>query len=109
VIATRIGRGGVPGQPRPPGVWKIVVDFAGGPITGLAKDGEPVEAVVTASSGTVSAVAAYSNKAEDSWRAIFDFASANADPVDMRLYLRKDGQPLTETWLHQFMPPRRTG
>ena len=80
VIATRIGRGGIPGQPRPPGVWKLVVDFAGGPLTALAKEDRSVEAVVSASSGTVSATTCYSNKAEDSWRAIFDFAPTTGDP-----------------------------
>lgn len=109
VIATRIGRGGIPGQPRPPGVYKIVVDFAGGPISGLAKQGEPVEAVVSASAGTVSNVSAYSNKAEDSWRALFDLTPSNGDPVELRLFLRKNGVPLTETWLYQFVPIRRTG
>jgi periplasmic glucans biosynthesis protein len=109
VIATRIGRGGIAGQPRPPGVFKLVVDFAGGPISGLAKQGEPVEAVVNASSGTVTNVSCYSNKAQDSWRAIFDLTPANGDPCELRLFLRKNGTPLTETWLYQFLPPRRTG
>ena len=26
-------------------------------------------------------------------------------PVDLRLYLRADGQPLTETWFYQWSPP----
>jgi glucans biosynthesis protein len=108
VTATRVGRGGIPGQPRPPGVFKVVVDFAGGPIASLAKQGEPVEAIVTSSSGLVSAVACYANKAEDSWRAIFDFTPPNGDPCDLRMFLRKNGVPLTETWLYQFLPPRRT-
>jgi glucans biosynthesis protein len=107
VIATRIGRGGVPGQPRPPGVFKLVVDFAGGPISGLAKQGEPVEAVVNASSGTVSNVSCYSNKVDDSWRAIFDLTPVNGDPCELRLFLKKNNAPLTETWLYQFQPPRR--
>jgi glucans biosynthesis protein len=109
VTATRIGRGGIPGQPRPPGVFKIVVDFAGGPLSHLAKQDEAVEAVVTVSSGVVSNVSAYANKAEDSWRALFDLRPENGDPAELRLFLRKNGQPLTETWLYQFRPLRRTG
>jgi periplasmic glucans biosynthesis protein len=109
VIATRIGRGGIPGQPRPPGVYKIVVDFAGGPISTLAKQGEPVEAIVSASSGMISNVSCYSNKADDSWRALFDLRPENGDPCELRLFLRKNSVPLTETWLYQFLPVRRTG
>lgn len=109
VIATRIGRGGIPGQPRPQGVFKIVVDFAGGPISNLAKQGEPVEAIVNASSGTISNVSCYANKAEDSWRALFDLTPSNGNPCELRLFLKKNGKPLTETWLYQFLPPRRTG
>ena len=86
-----------------------MVDFAGGPLTALAKEDRSVEAVVSVSSGTVSATACYSNKAEDSWRAIFDFAPTTGEPVDIRLYLKKNDTPLTETWLYQFISPRRTG
>lgn len=110
VIATRMGRGGVPGQPRPPGVYKIVVDFAGGALPQLDKHDETVTADVSCSSGNVSFVTCYSNKAEDgSWRAIFDFKPTGPDPVDMRLYLRKGDRTLTETWLYQFLPAGRTG
>jgi glucans biosynthesis protein len=27
------------------------------------------------------------------------------DPIDLRLFLRKNGQPLTETWIYQWTPP----
>ena len=37
VVATRVGRGGRPGQPPPPGVRKFVVDFAGGRLAGLTR------------------------------------------------------------------------
>jgi glucans biosynthesis protein len=106
-IATRIGRGGIPGQPRPAGVFKIVVDFRGPMITALGKGAKGVEAMVSASSGTVSNATAYSNKAEDSWRAIFDFTAAGPDPVEMRLFLSKDEVPVTETWLYQFLPVKK--
>jgi glucans biosynthesis protein len=26
-------------------------------------------------------------------------------PIDLRLYLAADGQPLSETWLYQWTPP----
>ena len=27
------------------------------------------------------------------------------DPIDLRMYLRIDGRPLTETWIYQWTPP----
>jgi periplasmic glucans biosynthesis protein len=29
---------------------------------------------------------------------------AGPEPVDMRTFLRKGDQPLTETWLYQYFP-----
>ena len=29
----------------------------------------------------------------------------STQPIDLRLYLQCDGQPLTETWLYQWNPP----
>jgi glucans biosynthesis protein len=28
-----------------------------------------------------------------------------SEPIDLRLYLRVDGRPLTETWIYQWTPP----
>jgi periplasmic glucans biosynthesis protein len=36
-VATRLGRGGQPGKPRPKGVRKFVVEFLGGPLIGLPR------------------------------------------------------------------------
>ncbi len=103
VLATRIGRGGVPGQERPDNVKKFVVDFAGGPLAALEK-GRPVEAVVAASRGEI--VDRYCLKVvgTDRWRAVFDLEEDGDEPVDLRLYLRLDGETLTETWLYQYLP-----
>jgi glucans biosynthesis protein len=27
------------------------------------------------------------------------------DPITLRMFLRRDGKPLTETWLYQYVPP----
>src|SRR6201992_3161967 len=52
-IATRIGRGGEPGQNRPKGVRKFVVEFLGGKLAGLPYGTKP-QPVLSASSGTFS-------------------------------------------------------
>ena len=52
VVATRIGRGGIPGAPPPKGQWKFVVDFAGGALAGMAASYD-VSPVVTLSRGRI--------------------------------------------------------
>ncbi|MGH6828749.1 MAG: glucan biosynthesis protein [Rhizomicrobium sp.] len=104
-VATRLGRGGQPGKPRPKGVTKFVVEFLGGPLKGLAYGTLP-EAVLSAPSGRFSYVftEAVPDGVDGHWRAQFDFRAASADPVEMRLYLRLGGRTLTETWLYQYHP-----
>jgi glucans biosynthesis protein len=38
------------------------------------------------------------------WRAQFDLAAEGSDPVEIRLFLRLDGKPLSETMLYQHHP-----
>ena len=104
-VATRLGRGGQPGQPRPKGVSKFMVEFLGGPLTTLPFGVKP-QPVLSAASGTFSYV--FTEPVPDGvaghWRAQFDFTPAGPEPVDMRLYLRNGEQTLSETWLYQFHP-----
>ena len=39
--------------------------------------------------------------------ALFDVRPTedSVEPIDLRLYLRIDGRPLTETWIYQWTPP----
>jgi len=30
---------------------------------------------------------------------------SSTEPIDLRLFLQLDGQPLTETWIYQWTPP----
>jgi glucans biosynthesis protein len=43
------------------------------------------------------------------WRAMFDLSAPGEAPADLRLYLARDGRPLTETWLHQHLPALMPG
>ncbi|MBY4897818.1 glucan biosynthesis protein D [Cupriavidus sp. AU9028] len=104
-VATRLGNGGQPGQPRPSGVRKFMVEFKGGPLEKLPFGAKP-EAVLWASRGKFSYVftEAVPNGVPGHWRAQFDLTTEGNDPVDMRLFLRHDGKPLSETWLYQYHP-----
>ncbi|MDW3680559.1 glucan biosynthesis protein D [Cupriavidus sp. CV2] len=104
-VATRLGNGGQPGQPRPQGVRKFMVEFKGGPLEKLPFGTKP-EAVLTAARGTFSYVFTepVPNGVAGHWRAQFDLTTEGKDPVDLRLFLRLDGKPLSETWLYQYHP-----
>ncbi|MBX6323273.1 MAG: glucan biosynthesis protein D, partial [Rhodospirillaceae bacterium] len=104
-VATRLGRGGQPGRPRPEGVRKFMVEFLGGPLADLPYGTKP-EAVLWASRGTFSYVftEAVPDDVPGHWRAQFDLTVAGSDPVEMRLYLRAGDKALSETWLYQYHP-----
>lgn len=106
VVATRTGLGGVLGQPRKYFSWRFVVDFAGNNLSMVGKD-VPVEPVITVSRGQVEITSARPLDSLRGYRAMFDLRPTDDSvaPVDLRLYLRANGQPLTETWIYQWTPP----
>jgi glucans biosynthesis protein len=103
VIATRIGAGGIPGRPRVRGTAKYAVDFAGGKLNQFKRRGD-IELVVTVPGGKVERDAVYPVVDTDKWRATFDFTPPSAAPIDLRVYLRANGDALSETWLFQHLP-----
>lgn len=104
-IATRLGRGGQPGQPRPKGVAKFVVEFLGGPLASMPYGVKP-QAMLSTSRGVLSS--AFAQPVPDSvpghWRAQFDLTVDGTAPVDIRLFLKNGDQTLSETWLYQYHP-----
>ena len=104
-VATRLGNGGQPGQPRPKGVRKFMIEFLGGPLENLPFGVKP-EPVLWASRGSFSYIFAepVPDGVAGHWRAQFDLTADGEDPVEMRLYLRAGDQVLTETWLFQYHP-----
>jgi glucans biosynthesis protein len=102
-VATRLGRGGEPGKPRPEGVHKFVVEFAGGPLPGLAEDAK-LAPVITAVRGTTSYVFTERIPGTERWRCQFDLEVEGKAPVELRLFLRLGAHAATETWLYQFHP-----
>jgi glucans biosynthesis protein len=105
-VATRLGRGGQPGLPRPAGVRKFVVEFLGGPLATLPFGVKP-DMVVTASRGSLEGyrhIEAVPDDVPGHWRAEFDLTVDGADPVEMRCFLQANGETLTETWMFQYHP-----
>ncbi len=102
-VATRLGRAGVPGQPRPEGGNKYAVDFLGGQLGAFAST-DPVEPVVTASAGRVADAYALRVVGSERWRLVFDVFAEEGAPVELRAYLAHAGEALTETWAMQHRP-----
>jgi periplasmic glucans biosynthesis protein len=106
VTATRAGLGGVVGQKRRNFSWRFAIDFVGGELPSLPLQAA-VEPVITASRGNIEIASARPQEAIRGYRAMFDLRPTDdsLEPVDLRLYLRRNGQPLTETWMYQWAPP----
>lgn len=98
------GVAGRPGHEPIPNARKLVIDFAGGTLAGLGRD--DARAVIDVKNGTVLFSAAYPVAgARDSWRLTADIARTSDQPTDLRVFLRKDGNALTETVLYQLHWP----
>lgn len=98
VVSTRRGDGGVPGQSTSAETTKYVIDFAGAALDGLGwKSG--VEPVVEADLGVVSEPAARPVAGTDRWRLNFDLGETDGEPVNLRAYLKRGDEALSETWI----------
>ena len=106
VVATRTGVGGVVGQPRTHFSWRFAVDFAGGELATIGKEGT-VEPVIAASCGKIELASARPQFESKGYRAMFDLAlfDDSLEPIDLRMYLRTGTEPLSETWMYQWTPP----
>jgi glucans biosynthesis protein len=104
-VATHMGRGGQPGQPRPPNLRKFMVEFLGGPLEKLPFGVKP-EPILTTSRGEFSYVftEAVPDGVTGHWRAQFDLKVDGSEPVELRMYLKASGKTLSETWLYQYHP-----
>jgi len=104
VVATRLGRGGIPGQnPWPRDKQKFVVDFSGGQISSMPVRFD-IAPVAAASRGKVDNAHVLKVVGTDLWRASFDLQIEGSQPVDLRMFLRLGDKTLSETWLYQYFP-----
>jgi glucans biosynthesis protein len=103
VVATRSGRAGVPGQPRPRDGLKYVIDFEGGALARLRRE-DGVTPVATASRGRIERAYALPIVGTQRWRAAFDVFAEGDEAVELRCFLRHGEDALTETWSYPHMP-----
>jgi len=106
VVATRLGRGGQPGQPRPKGVRKFLIEFEGAPLRDLPYGVKP-EPVLSTSRGRFGDYEFTESVPDDvpgHWRIQFDLIVDGPEPVELRCYLRLGDKTLSETWAYQYYP-----
>jgi periplasmic glucans biosynthesis protein len=103
VVATRIGRGGVPGQPPPSNKRKFVIDWQGGPLDQLQQRYD-VTPVINVSNGKADGAYVIKVVNTDRWRSLFDITLDGKTPIDLRCYLKLGDKTLTETWIYQYFP-----
>ena len=84
---------------------QFLVDFAGGGIENVAPDHKP-DLDLSCSPGTiVRESGVQKNDYDKSWRATFTIIPAKVNvPVELRLTLRDNGRPLSETWTYTWHP-----
>ncbi|HZP41696.1 MAG TPA: glucan biosynthesis protein [Candidatus Binatia bacterium] len=100
-VATRRDRG--PAE-SPRDAFRWVLDFEGPALAALAAD-RPPRAVVTASRGArVYDQHVYKNPVTGGWRLAFQMKPKTPEPVELRAYLARDGDVLTETWSSAWLP-----
>jgi glucans biosynthesis protein len=68
--------------------------------------GVKLEPVITTSRGQIEIPSVRPLEAVRGYRVMFDLKPTDdgLTPVNLRLYLHANGQPLTETWLYQWTP-----
>ncbi len=83
---------------------KFVLDFAW---PGVAADAEAgkLNAVVSAQNATLSKPVEQYNPYDRTWRVFFSATVSTAGkPVDLRAFVRRGNQPVTETWIYLWTP-----
>ncbi len=100
VVATR--------QERTKEGWqRFVVDFAGETLCRLDA-AHPPEAVLTVASGPETGEIVehhvVKNPVNETWRLSFQLRTSGVRPVDLRAFLRRGDDVLTETWSYTYLP-----
>ena len=83
---------------------RFVIDFIGEPTNALPADAQ-VETAVHASDGTIRNVVSEKNEVTGGWRAFFDLADPGNKPVELRVFLHRGSELLSEYWLYRYQSP----
>lgn len=88
-----------------PGFERFVVDFDGKALQGLAADAKIEHIVTVGDNGKLNHAALQKNKINGTWRVAFTVKpDGSGKPIELRCYLRRGSQALTETWSYLWQP-----
>jgi glucans biosynthesis protein len=108
VIATRTGRAGVPGQPRPKTGLKYAIDFAGGNLADYTTEQKALKPDISAPGADIRNAYCLRVVGQDYWRLVFDIfpqGPGDGHPVDIQARLvLNDGTPVSEDWIFTHRP-----
>ena len=83
----------------------MMVDFQGPALTGLGKDDKVFPGLWLSDNGELLERQVFPNEATGGWRLSFRFRRLDAEkPVEMRAFLRRDQEAISETWSY-ILPP----
>lgn len=109
-VQTRLGHGFAKDGVAPPG-QQMVIDFDGPGLPPAPPDldavdpAEAVRAVASAEGARILRTNAYPNTVRGGWRATIEFERLDPRrPVELRLFLRRGADTLTETWSYAIAP-----
>lgn len=100
------GLGGVVGKKREYYSKRFVIDFSGGRFAMMGGDAD-IKPVVKSSAGEIELTSLRPQHHIGGYRAMFDVVPPKDSeaPINLRLQLEVDGQPVSETWIYQWTPP----
>jgi glucans biosynthesis protein len=102
VVQTRRGHGY---QRDPDGSMRFTVDFEGGDLLKLKADAAVISGVWMDDNAELLERQVYRNEVTGGWRLTMRFKRLDDDkPVEMRAFLRKDNETISETWSY-ILPP----
>ncbi|PNG25860.1 glucan biosynthesis protein [Methylocella silvestris] len=87
-----------------PGTRRFIIDFTGGDLPFYAMDPGSVEIVPSTSQGKIVRSFLVPNPHVRGFRAAFDVQLDGGQSADLRAFLRRGSQALTETWTYPWRP-----
>lgn len=105
VQSTYTGIGGVVGKKRDYYSKRFAIDFEGEIFQMLGQKTE-VKPVIETSRGRVEITSARPQHHIGGYRAMFDLVpDESVAPINIKVHLEANGQPISETWVYQWNPP----
>lgn len=104
ITATRIATGDREGVARVRDATRFLIDFQGEQLAALGADQAPAGVVSVGAGGELVDQQIIKNDVTGGWRLVFKVRPPKDQPLELRAFLKKDNETLSETWsyLHEL-------